>query len=510
MGSPAPSDTEGRPSGPRRSGSGAPRRKIIQDRLADAVAKGEMPQFCSHCGAIETPTWRRLYVNYIDGKPSPLDYVEGEGETIGIEELDWDEATGEVTRFIIRKSMKKTKDLQPGKGFKDVQLCNPCGLWFSKTRKMRPQDKWGRRSGTRRSRKSRVAEAGDLTDGLEPRSDALYTDAIGPEDTFDEPDAMALVPRRTSTDLGLGDAQMAPLTHDHGRRQSQAVVLRMEGPDRRVTRSSPAKLHGTQESPIELDDRTPKPIRRLLFPSPRQAGQTKTLDNADISTSKNVTPKSHHTRSTDKTEISISDEQRNMSVYEMLSFGKENLPPLEDEESLTSIMTKHNVATHKTPQKQQLPVRRSPRSLEKLLKTPNSGSSIALTSRKRKIMATDAQAGEVVRPKNDFMTSPASSRYYLRSTPTRLANTPGRSSQWNGAEGENGFSPFSRELADMLANDTSLQFDSPSKGFAFSDLPPFPSPESRSLHWDGLNIDSSDFNAIGEEVLGMEEKVSGQ
>lgn len=40
----------------------------------------------------------------------------------------------------------------------------------------------------------------------------------------------------------------------------------------REIKSSPARFVGTVHVPIEVDDPTPKPTRRLLFPSPKQAG----------------------------------------------------------------------------------------------------------------------------------------------------------------------------------------------------------------------------------------------
>lgn len=170
-GSPAPSDTEGgRHSFLVRSGSGAQRRKRIDELRENAIATGEVPQFCSNCGEIETPTWRRLYVKECEGKPERLDYVEGEGETIGIEviERSGDDETGEPTKYLIRKSMKKTKDKLPGAGFEVIVVCNPCGLWFNKARTMRPQDKWGRKSAMRVSRKQKMLaeQAAMSTDGM--------------------------------------------------------------------------------------------------------------------------------------------------------------------------------------------------------------------------------------------------------------------------------------------------------------------------------------------------------
>ena len=134
------------------------------------LENGEPVTHCFHCGAIETPTWRRLYIKECEGKPTGLDSHEGEGETIGVEELK-DKATGEpLNKFIVRKSMKKTKENPIGKDFEAKQVCNPCGLWFNKFRTMRPEEKWNRKAGTRQRKKKDNGEPGPATDGPEPYS----------------------------------------------------------------------------------------------------------------------------------------------------------------------------------------------------------------------------------------------------------------------------------------------------------------------------------------------------
>lgn len=465
-GSPAPSEVDGRPSGPRRSGSGAQRRKVIQDRCLTAVSKGEMPPFCNHCGAIETPTWRRLYVKVIDGKPSPLDEVEGEGEVVGVEQTEWDDH-GECTKFIVRKSMKKTRDSQPGKGFSDIQLCNPCGLWFSKTRKMRPQDRWGRRSGTRKSKKTRAT--GEMSDTFELQSEAFFTDNLMPDDGFDGLDF-------------AGNEQRSNDGYDRSRSRSiSGEELRQPDDDARWRRadntrtgqSSPGEVNGTADSPIELDDKTPRPTRRLLFPSPRQEGETKTLDDAGF----NLLHSRTQSGSVGKDAAKPAD--TNFAVFKITSTDKENVAP--DLSDLSRLF--------KTPQK--TPLRRSPRSIAKT-QQDNVPSSPTPGSRKRKALAENSSAANAGKPvAHDFMTSPASSRYFLRSTPTRLANSPGRSA----SKGSQDVSPFSRQLAEMLTHDTS--FNSPG---AFADFPAFASPSGQHVDWENLEaLMSSDFSAQPEK-----------
>lgn len=515
-GSPAPSDNEGRPSGPRRSGSGAPRRKVIERRLQTAVAKGEMPQYCTHCGAIETPTWRRLYVKHVNGKPSTLDFVEGEGEAIGVEIVERNDETGEPTKFVIRKTMKKTKDSHPGKDFVDTQVCNPCGLWFTKTRKMRPPEKWGRKSGTRRSKRemARLGEASDATDGLEPQSEAFFTDAMGPEDGAEDQSGASV--GQTEADSSQGSAEpfggqrtrSLSMECRQTRRSSDGpqwnVSRRNAAAGARATRSSPACLSGTVESPIELDDKTPMPTRRLLFPSPRQIGETKTLDNGDTLISKSLSPAQRgSTAEVLAGKIPAVDAQTDVSIFEAFTIEKENVASSQDgDDDLAHLFNGSPTDLFKTPGR--TPTKRSPGLLQKLFKTPTSA------SRKRKPLSPNRNAANNAHAHanvavNDFMTSPLSSRYFLRSTPTRLANTPGRQSQNSGRRGGNQMaSPFSRHLADLLnnPNDPALMFNSPGRDFGFGELPTFTTP-GRQIDWDGLDqMMSSEF--------GMEQTFAGE
>lgn len=513
-GSPAPSDNEGgRPRGPGRSGSGAQRRKQIEERLKTSIANGAVPQFCTHCGAIETPTWRRVYVKECEGKPSPLDEAEGEGETIGVEITEVDDKSGEATKFLIRKSMKKTKDNQPGAGFEELVVCNPCGLWFIKYKNMRPPEKWGRKSVARKSKKQRATEdPGMFTDNIEPQSDIFFTDQMLPDDTADDADAegdTAELPQHHPRSHGyrpransLQAQQRRPNT-DKG----QWNASQLDAALAREVQSSPARFQGSQASPIELEDRTPRPTRRLLFPSPRKEGEVKSLDdNAQVSLK--AMPQSDHTMH-DKSGFEFAFGDTNTNVFEAFTFEKENMmPPLANgvcDDDLAHLFDGSPSAFFKTPFKSVAKNPTTPRSKRQSqrLTTPT-------TSRgtKRKPLTPNANAANnanlnhVHAPAHDFMTSPSSSRYFLRSTPSRVErNTPGRLSSGSKRTPSNGVSPWSRHLAQMLsdANDSN-QFTSPSKGgFDFSDLPTFNTP---GRDWETLDgILSSDFAGFGDDAL---------
>lgn len=125
--SPAPTNELKAP----RSGSGAQRKKNIQDRLQRSIENGEMPTFCGHCGAIETPTWRHLFTKTVQGSPDDMDPAETESVTIGTEVLERDPETGRSIKYRIIKSMRKTKESQEAtQGFETMQVCNRkfCGF----------------------------------------------------------------------------------------------------------------------------------------------------------------------------------------------------------------------------------------------------------------------------------------------------------------------------------------------------------------------------------------------
>lgn len=495
-GSPAFSDAEsGRHRGSGRSGGRTGRRQVIEQRLRDAIARGESPIYCAHCGAIETPTWRKIYVKAVMGKPSRLDAAEGEGESIGIQVVETDENTGESTKFLIRKSMKKTKDSQPGPGFEDVTLCNPCGLWFNKFRSMRPEDRWHRKSTTDR-KKSKKMEDGPTTDGVEPQSEAFFTDQVMPEDaidssnsTDDAQDGAAQEVRPAPRPRPRANSMQPQPTHansaDYAARSRRAAGLRRE------VQSSPVPFRGSEQEPIELD-LTPKPTRRLLFPSPREGGESKSLEK----------PRRKGTASpVDGNDARSRTAAAAFQEITLMAFtDKENMvPPLDENDDLAHLFDGSPSAVFKTPLPK-TPAKRTPKcqpsGFDNVLKTPTP------SSRKRKALSPNQNAANNadMRP-NDFMTSPASARYFLRSTPSRLERTPGGRSISGGSNRTVEASPFSRHLAQMLSDANGMGdglLTSPSRQYDFSDLPTFTTP-GKEVDWKGLDeMLSSEFANFDE------------
>ncbi|KAK3066172.1 hypothetical protein LTR53_017588, partial [Teratosphaeriaceae sp. CCFEE 6253] len=387
-GSPAPSDTEGQPSLPGRSGSGAQRRTVMQ-RLEASLAKNEMPTHCIHCGAIETPVWRKLWVRVYDGKPSPLDEAEGEGETIGLETLEHDPETNEVTKFMVRKSMKRSQQSRPGEGFEGVTVCNPCGLWFNKFRNMRPPEKWHRKTGGRRPKQLKNPAGGDgfATDGLEPPSEAFFTDAVGPEDAVDdEPSLHDTQLDGTGPGLQMQWPQVArkranslqPLSR---RRSSDGMnASQLDAALTRAVQSSPVPFRGSQHSPIEIPDITPRPIRRLLFPSPRHNGEVKSLDDNGQASLNATSPagKGSASKQSDLLKAGVMVEDMNVNVFDAFTFDKENADPAMDlDDDLMRLFEGSPLAMAKMPGKTPLRTTMTPRSqrqFEHLLNTPTPAS----------------------------------------------------------------------------------------------------------------------------------------
>ena len=121
----APSQSRGRAGSD--SGSGAKRKKAIQERLASSIAAGEVPPYCDNCGAIETPTWRKAWVKTHSGTPEYVRISEEEGGILTWQTLKTDD-NGIVSLYrIFKKSLLSTDE-----GFSEILLCN---------RKSAPRDK---------------------------------------------------------------------------------------------------------------------------------------------------------------------------------------------------------------------------------------------------------------------------------------------------------------------------------------------------------------------------------
>ncbi|KAK2679500.1 Zinc finger, NHR/GATA-type [Fusarium oxysporum f. sp. vasinfectum] len=95
----------------------------IKQRLESAIAAGEMPPFCTNCGAIETPTWRKIWVQEHDGVPENVEYSEKPGRVTAIEILKRDKDKNPLSHRLIKKALGFDDDRSD---WSEKLLCNPC------------------------------------------------------------------------------------------------------------------------------------------------------------------------------------------------------------------------------------------------------------------------------------------------------------------------------------------------------------------------------------------------
>ncbi|CAG5164516.1 uncharacterized protein ALTATR162_LOCUS6665 [Alternaria atra] len=258
-----------------RSGSGAKRKRIIKNKLDAAIRKGEMPTHCVNCGEIDTVTWRKAYTRVEKGSPKDIELSTDSAGTdiIAYEVIEPTSEDGEPKYRIFKNNLtREDKDVVAAKSsnaFEELNLCNPCGLWLIKKFSMRPQKVWDRAARlANRKRQQKVARSKSMGGG-----DDLMSDAVLPES---EPAMSAEQEQGTSSMERTHGGTMAPPTVAPSAREldSEAAQTALE----RALESSPAGIRGSKAEPIEIDqDLTPKPTRRLLFPSPRKQGRRKTL-----------------------------------------------------------------------------------------------------------------------------------------------------------------------------------------------------------------------------------------
>ncbi|KAG0125867.1 hypothetical protein HOY82DRAFT_615887 [Tuber indicum] len=215
----------------------------IEMQLVQAVTQGKMPNFCMNCGAIETPTWRKVMIARDDND----------------EDI-------------------KDKDIKTEKGEKEILLCNPCGLWHASHKTMRPQDYWDgkKEEPSAPVKKPRVRKRKQPTtakqmhkEAQQPTSTQLPGPLTGPIVVLDEEETPRHAPATVRKVLA-----MTP----RGTRSTKGSNPEWEAAyeaAKRVVQSSPIKP-GTVDSPIDLDgpESKSKSPRRLLFTKPNVNGAT--------------------------------------------------------------------------------------------------------------------------------------------------------------------------------------------------------------------------------------------
>ncbi len=187
----------------------------------------------------------------------------------------------------------------------------------------------------------------------------------------------------------------------------------------RAIQSSPARLIGTQGTPIEVEDLTPKPTRRVLFPSSTQSEEGRALQNHDTNSGSKI----QHHQAPSTTNPSPDLDQAD----------KENCPP-DDAEGIDHLFEENNersISRPTTPTP-------SSKSLAPSFKTPTRSSPPHRTPKTSDFFSSAARA--LLRP----ITTP-------KRTPTKSNTQP---------LGE--LTPFTTHLNSLLSDANNSNFDFPS------------------------------------------------
>ncbi|KAG6008062.1 hypothetical protein E4U21_005075 [Claviceps maximensis] len=273
-----------------RSNKNNVKKHAIKQRLETAVMNGEMPPYCCNCGAIETPTWRKIWVQEKGGVPEYCEYSVEPGRITAIEILRRDDDQKPTLHRLVKKSLGADDDKTQ---WQELLLCNPCGIWLTKCKSHRPQDRWdkdasrlgqerkkrGSGRNVSRPKRSRAKSGGGV---LNPTSEAyLSTDTLGPV----EPSSLQQEQQAQEQDgRGVTETQESQETTGHQKEVSAGSL------DAQETRSNPGSSHsgasrgsGTAGSPIDVEfDVAVGSTKRLLFPSPRKEGGLKTLGELHV------------------------------------------------------------------------------------------------------------------------------------------------------------------------------------------------------------------------------------
>ncbi|TAQ90638.1 hypothetical protein B7494_g1048 [Chlorociboria aeruginascens] len=291
------------------------KKAIMKQRLETAIANGEMPPYCENCGAIETPTWRKAWLQEHQGAPGYYEYSDKPGCVTAIIILSRDDDGNPTSHQLIKKFLAPTeqqKDYRPyvlcnrklhplGEEYMKLTVVSACGIWLSKYKSQRPEEKWEnnrtapaldangvpekkKRSKPRPSRaKKPNAKANLNSEANYPQSEGYYLQSeanVPPESNFPtEMAGAAFDPNIQVQRVELPSSQLRASSVHPTKHLAAMTSDAASAALKRAIQSSPARSRwGTQTSPIDLDDDM-GPTRRLLFPSPRKDGSPKVLKN---------------------------------------------------------------------------------------------------------------------------------------------------------------------------------------------------------------------------------------
>ncbi|KAF2470075.1 uncharacterized protein BDR25DRAFT_287738 [Lindgomyces ingoldianus] len=424
-----------------RSGSGAKRKQTIINKLNARLEAGETPDFCGNCGEIETPTWRKCFARLETGDPTNVEISTDGIGIVGLDAIVRREGEDGPQQYRIFKQILDLEE-KDSETFEKIVLCNPCGLWLSKKGCMRPPEVWiknqskpaGEKPKRKRNPPKGPRKRAKANDDFTSDAPVLHSEPVMPEAhgstsylTNRAADIQAQQPLRCrALSFQANDTTTG----------SQLDQVAATAALRRAIQSSPVAMRGCKDTPIDVEsDLTPRPTRRLLFPSPRKAGEVKSLDNSgpDVSpTSKAASDAAKPTIQAPGTNTDDND--------------KENCPPPTnlDDDDLAHLF-EEPMSPKTTPSKG------TP--LHDLLKTPTQGS----------------RCRSAPTPKRGSETGSDPFGLGL-TTPTRNLTTPNRIGK---AATVAPLTPFTAQLNALLSD--GLQ-SSPSHAIDFSAFPSFNTP----------------------------------
>lgn len=229
---------------PRRSAAekAARRKQLIKERLVVAVGSGEVPEYCSHCGSIETPSWRKAWIKEVPELNYRMEmHDEYKDPPIYEDVMDPLTDVAQGTKVII-KSLPYKAWSEPG--FDEVMLCNrklnakevsedradrldiACGIYLHKHRSMRPGSCWSkaaepkprrlRGAGSRRSSFSQLPPDGPVNSAT--RNNSSLMQQTNSEDQTNDTDPIILSPPMLSHDIAELQQALALLESPRSRR----------------------------------------------------------------------------------------------------------------------------------------------------------------------------------------------------------------------------------------------------------------------------------------------------
>ena len=160
-----------------------------------------------------------------------------------------------------------------------------CGLWLHNRQCVRPRNLWksrdqpddnekkGGKCKTKKGKNSgTVARSTSFShESVPPGNGSSPVDEVCEDPRVSEGDELQLPPLAKQRAYSV-HMTIAPHSRSEGTNEPNAVATLQ-----RAIKSSPARLLGSQQAPIDLDGLTPHSTRRILFPSPKESDESTAL-----------------------------------------------------------------------------------------------------------------------------------------------------------------------------------------------------------------------------------------